>query len=120
MARKRDAEYEALWARAREAGEAAHAAAVPVPMIVVGGEKAWHVPGGVCGFAGVTLPSNRGLGRWLRVNGYGHRHWPSGWYVSTNYNGSQSMERAEAAARAVAKVLSEAGVERVYPFSRID
>jgi hypothetical protein len=116
---KRNAKYRELWERAREAGEAAHANAAPTPMNVVFHGQVWHVPDGVCGFAGVVVPGNSGIGRWLRKNGIGHKHWPSGWYVSTNYQMSQSMERAEAAARAVAEVLNEAG-EKAYPYSRID
>jgi hypothetical protein len=88
-------------------------------MVVVGHGESWHVPGGVCGFAGVVMPGNRGLGAWLRKRKVGHRHWPTGWYVSTN-GADQSMERAEAAAHAMAEVLREAGVERVYSHSRMD
>lgn len=111
-------QYAALWRKAEAAGRAAHAGATPTPMNVTDGRQVWHVPDGLCGFAGVVVPGNRGIGPWLRKHGIGHRHWPSGWYVSTN-GMSQSVARAEAAANEIARVLRDAG-EEAHTYSRLD
>lgn len=104
------AEFEALWAKAYEASRVAHAAAVPEPMVVVGGGNRWFVPDGPCGFGWVTFSGATPFGRWAKKTGRARPHYPKGLYVSTNGN-SQSIARAEAAAYAFAKVLREAGIE---------
>jgi hypothetical protein len=103
-------DLEAVWERASAAALNAHQAAVPDPMTVTDGRQTWHVADGLCGFAGVVVKGNSAFGRWTKKNGIGRKHYPRGRYISTNYM-SQSVARAEAAARAMAEVLREAGVD---------
>lgn len=128
------AEMQNLLARAGEAGEAAFRAAIPEPMVVytpkdtmsslMGGDDGgpdpsqpvYNVSEGVCGTAWVNIkPGGSRFARWLVKEGYGR---------SDSYRGgvslslfrvcgdrmSQSLTRWEAAARAVAEVLREAGI----------
>jgi hypothetical protein len=115
---RREMRFEELWSKAEGAARAAHAAALPQPMVVAGGGQAWFVSEGCCGFGWVSFPGNGSFGKWAKAAGKARKHWPKGLYVSTNY-GSQSIERAEAAAHAFAKVLREGGVE-ASPGSRMD
>lgn len=120
---------EALYLKAYEAGAAAAAASVPTPMVVSEHanplndaspvKRSWFVSDGVCGFAWVKVrPGNSSFANWLKKNGKGRPDYPSGVAINISaYN--QSMERKEAHARAMAKVLSEAGIT-AYADSRMD
>jgi hypothetical protein len=136
-------EMEALFARAGEAGRKAFEDAKPVPMIVgtpknmmaslLGGddggfdpnEPIYHVADGVCGFAWVNVrPGGSRFARWLIKNGHGKRDSYAGGVYLSLYGWcvpgmSQSLQRKEAAAHAVAEVLREAGID-AYSQSRID
>lgn len=122
-------EMRELFSRAKAAGLAAGEAAKP-RAIVIGeadglsdrfkpGAKLYHEPEGVCGFAWVNVkPGNSSFARWLVKNDYAMKSYYGGvdiWVREFN----QSMERKEAAAAAMARVLSEAGI-RAYSMSRMD
>lgn len=76
------------------------------------------VEGGVCGFAWVKIAGNTSFGRWAKKYGYARSAYGSGLQIWISDYG-QSMERKEAHARAMAKVLNENGV-KAYAESRID
>ena len=119
--------FRKLWKLAREAAMKAGQEAVPTPMIVGTptpdtffapegeakldpGKPQYFVEDGVCGFAWVNVPGNSSFGRWLKKNGYGRKGYPKGIDVSIHEFG-QSMQRKEAAARAMAEVLRKGGVK---------
>jgi len=120
---KPNPEFEALWAKAYEAGMAAGRAVNPTPMVVrttgPGPAKSWYVPDGLCGFAWVTVrPGNCKFANWAKAKDL----------MSTAYGGGvqyyvgefdQSVARKEAFASAAAEVLREAGI-RATSSSRLD
>lgn len=97
-----------------ERGRAAHAATLPTPMLL---EDYGIVEEGECGSAAILIAdARRGFARWLIKNGFGDRGYRGGAAVRCNLS-SQSMERAEAYARAFARVLALNGVSsRVETF----
>ena len=115
-----------LFAIARAAGLAVGEAATPRPMIVreaglfgpTPGGQAWHVPDGVCGFAGIVVKGNTAFGRYAKKIGATHPNYGGGLYISVREYG-QSLERKEAFANAFARELNAAGV-RAYVNSRMD
>lgn len=128
--RKRYAAYEALWNEAESAGRAAADACVPTPMVVQQRAnmaddsspvvKSWHVPSGACGFAWVTIrPATSSFARWLKKQGLGRRAYYGGIEVSAEMVGGQSIEIKTAWARAVADVLTKAGI-KAHAGSRLD
>ena len=116
--------FEEVFNRAVEAGNEAMKAAVPRAMTVsnpASGES-WYVEGGVCGFAWVNVkPGNCRFANWAKKN---TKFKPDSYEGGVKYwvsEGGQSMERKEAFARAMSKVLTDAGVARsVYSGSRMD
>lgn len=123
------AAMEALYRKALAAGIAAGEAAAPTPMIVGSPSTAlgsdvdltkqhWLVSEGVCGFAWVNIPGTSALARWCKANDIGHHGHPSGWAIWVREHG-QSLARKEAHARAMAKVLREAGI-KAHAGSRMD
>ena len=128
------AEMEALLSRAGAAGDAAFRAAIPAPMVVytpanlmgslMGGDDGGPDPSkpvhlvneGVCGTAWVNIkPGGSRFARWLVKEGYGRSDSYRGGVSLSLYQVcgdrmSQSLTRWEAAARAVAEVLREAGI----------
>lgn len=119
--------------KAVDAAKVAHANAVPAPMRVVQRANPLDdnsavvrdygiISDGVCGFAWVIVrPGNSALAKYLVSIGMGRKSYEGGIRVSmSGMFASQSMERGYAAACAFAKVLNDAGFERVYPDSRID
>ena len=121
----------AVFKKARDAGLAAAAARVPVPMIVVNRANSLDdnspivsryapVMGGVCGFAWVKIkPANSAFARWCKAEGIGHKDsYAGGWSISCSDFG-QSMEKKEAYADAFADVLQAEGI-RAYAQSRMD
>ena len=126
----RYAKFEAAYNKAAEAGREAGKAAVPAPMIVVEHEnplndaspakKAWHVPGGACGFAWVTVtPGTCSFAKWLVKNKLAGKAYYGGVQISVSAFG-QSVERKEACAHAMAEILkAELGV-KAYAGSRLD
>ena len=107
-----------LITEAQKAGQIALQTAIPKAMLV---DNRYLVEGGVCGFAWVNIygiRSNSKLGKTLdtlgfRKNSYekAHQFWV--------FDGGQSMQRKEAYAFAMAKVLRDAGL-RAYADSRMD
>lgn len=121
--------YAALIAEAQAAGEAALAAATPVPMIVTQHAnplndaspvtRAYYVEGGTCGFAWVSVfPGGSSFARWARKNAGFASSTSMGTYLWVR-QGGQSMDRKEAYARAYVKVLQAAGIQ-AYLGSRMD
>ena len=114
-------DFRALYEKAEAAGRAAAEAAVPTPMVVSEHTgKSWYVGEGVCGFAWVKVrPGNSPFARWLRktgkVRGAAYGGGVDIWISAYG----QSMARKEAHARAMAKVLNEAGING-YADSRMD
>jgi hypothetical protein len=127
------AKFEAAYNKAAEAGRAAGEAAKPRAMMVVEPsdplndnsvpKAMWHVPEGVCGFAWVKVgPGNSSFAKWLTKNKLARKSYYGG--VEINISAfNQSMERKEACASAMAKVLNEelsgSGL-RIYASSRMD
>jgi hypothetical protein len=126
------AAFEAAYNKAAEAGKAAGEAAKPVAMMVVQPSNPlddnsvpkamWHVPEGACGFAWVNVsPGNSSFAKWLVKNKLARKAYGGGvdiWISAFN----QSVERKEACANAMAKVLKEElgdGVQ-IYASSRLD
>jgi hypothetical protein len=110
----------------------------PTPMIVgtpttpLGNEidydkQHWVVPGGVCGFAWVTItPGTHGFAKWAAANGYGRKHYYGGTAIHihehlTGLTGPlvQSMELKQAFAAGYAATLREAGIT-AHAGSRMD
>ena len=133
---ERNARYTAF-SEALESGrlkaQMAAKAAVPVPMVVQEHEnmlddgspivKQWHHSEGVCGFAWVrVLPGNSSFARWAVKRKLATSHYRGGITLQAGYHG-QSLERAEAYTRALAKSLRTDLASynlRIYSQSRID
>lgn len=128
------AKYVSLYKVAKEAGAAAGRGAAPVPMVVGSGKSLfsseldpskpmYYVSEGVCGFAWVTVrPGNSKFANWLKKRGYAKPAYGGGVSIwISDYN--QSMDRKEAHAYAMAKVLREGLADErvsVYAGSRMD
>lgn len=121
--------FEKIWTLALNAGFAAGKAAIPDPMVVVQADPLTGKPlpgatrhvvdGGVCGFAYLTItPATSAFVRWLKKNGNGHARYGGGWEMSISGFG-QSMTRKEAAAKEMARVLQDNGINASY-YSRMD
>lgn len=121
--------FQALWAEADAAGQAAAEALTPRPMYV-GTAKSlfddsfdttqpvYYVSEGVCGFAWVWFKGNTAFGRWAKNAGLASKGYPTGLQLWVRGYG-QSMQRKEAYARAFAEVLRNAGI-KAYAESRMD
>jgi hypothetical protein len=128
--REKYAEFDALFAKAHEAGVAAGTASTPTPMIVGQAkslfsteidmsQKTYFVEDGVCGFAWVHFSDARvPFVRWAKSQKKGHSGYPKGWDISCR-DFNQSMQRKEAYCAAFAKVMREAGID-CYAQSRMD
>jgi hypothetical protein len=110
--------FPVIHAQAHAAGVAAMEAAVPVPMVVVGGSEKYFVEGGVCGFAWVSFAGNTAWGKWAKKNKVARSAYPKGLQVWVG-GGGQSMQRKEAYAHAFAQVLNANGIQ-AYAGSRMD
>jgi hypothetical protein len=124
------AAFESAFGEANRAGFAAGEAAKPQAMVV--SEHAsplddaspvknqWFVADGVCGFAWVKVQNgNSSFAKWLTKNKLARKSYYGGVEISISAHG-QSMERKEAHAREMARVLREKlGVE-AYADSRMD
>lgn len=117
---KRDAEFEALFKEAHEAGMKAGIGEQTSTMVVVGHGQRYVVPEGPCGFAWVVVkPGTSAFAKWLMKNGKARKHYYGGvslWVGEFN----QSMERKYAYAAAFAEVLRKNGIENCYADSRMD
>lgn len=123
----RDVRFLNLWSRALEAAKAAHAAALPTPMVVTESEglsgqptgRSWYVSEGACGFAWVTVhPGNSSFAIWATKHAGFRKAYGGGVQCSMNF-GSQSVERGSQAAWAAAEVLREAGI-KAFAGNRLD
>jgi hypothetical protein len=113
-------DFPTLYVRADAAGKAAAQAHTPAPMIVQDPRmrSAWIEPGGICGFAWVTVPGNTPFGRWLKLTKKARPTYPKGLAIWVSDYG-QSMERKAAYARAFAETLRAEGVQASWD-SRAD
>lgn len=127
---KRDDQFEAIYNEAMEAGRQAAMGTTPTPMVVghaksiLGGgidysQPTYYVSEGVCGFAWVNVtPGTSSFARWLKKTGKAHKSYYGGVDIWIgDYN--QSLDRKEAHAGAMAKVLQGYGI-KCYPMSRMD
>jgi hypothetical protein len=126
------AAFEAAYAKAVAAGQAAGEAAKPRAMMVVQPsdplndnsvpKAMWHVPEGACGFAWVNVsPGNSPFANWLKKNKLARKAYGGGVDIWISDFG-QSVERKEACANAMAKVLKEelGSSLSIYANSRLD
>jgi hypothetical protein len=122
--------FEAAFAKASAAGKAAGEAAKPTAMMMVEPSNPlnansvpkamWHVPEGACGFAWVNVsPGNSPFANWLKKNNLARKAYAGGVDIWISDFG-QSMERKEACAYAMAKVLKEELGVNCYASSRMD
>ncbi len=128
--RERYAKFAAAFDEANRAGFAAGERMSPRPMVVTQhvnmlddnspAEKQWFEPEGMCGFAWVTVfPGNCSFAKWLVKNGHGSKAYRGGVQVWISAHG-QSVERKEAHAREMARILTERLGINVYAGSRLD
>jgi hypothetical protein len=126
----KSAAFEAAFAKASEAGKAAGEAAKPRPMVVqemLGMspivKQEWYEPEGMCGFAWVNVsPGNSPFANWLKKNKLARKAYGGGVDIWISDFG-QSVERKEACANAMAKVLKEelgSNSLSIYASSRLD
>jgi hypothetical protein len=128
---ERYAKFAAVYDEANRAGYAAGEAAKPRAMMVVEhsnpmddnsqAKKMWHEPEGACGFAWVKImPASCSFARGLKKAGHIRgAAYGGGCDIWISAHG-QSIERKEAHARAMAKVLSEKLGIKAYANSRMD
>lgn len=108
-----------VYAEAQAAGAKAGASVECVPMVINGGGKTYHVPDGVCGFAGIVVKDARSsFAKWLKANDLARNNYEGGKYIPVHEYG-QSLTRKEAHATAMAEVLRAHGVD-CRADSRID
>jgi hypothetical protein len=127
-AKGKAAQFQAAFAKAVEAGLAAGNANKPTPMVVnemLGMssvvKQSFYEPEGMCGFAWVNVsPGNSPFANWLKKNGHARKAYGGGVDIWISDFG-QSVERKEACASAMAKVLQvELGLSSIYATSRLD
>lgn len=127
------AAFEAAYGKAVAAGQAAGEAAKPRAMMVVEHsnpldanslpKRMWHEPEGMCGFAWVNVsPGNAPFANWLKKQKLARKAYGGGVDIWISDFG-QSVERKEACANAMAKVLKEelgSNSLSIYASSRLD
>jgi hypothetical protein len=124
------AQFEAAFAKAAAAGQEAGKAAQPRAMMVVQPSNPlndnsvpkamWHVSEGACGFAWVNVsPGNSPFANWLKKQKLARKAYGGGVDIWISDFG-QSVERKEACAQAMAKVLKEELGVNAYAASRMD
>jgi hypothetical protein len=122
--------FEAAYNKAAAAGKAAGEAAKPRTMVVTQhanplndnspAVQQWVEPEGVCGFAWVNVsPGNCSFAKWLVKNKLARKAYYGGVDIWVSAFG-QSMERKEACAAAMARVLVEELGVKAYSNSRMD
>lgn len=128
-------EAKQIWEEALQAAQAASLAAKPTPM-TVGNAKSifgneidyskpvYHVSEGMCGFAWVKIRPARGkFVKFLKDNRIGRSNDYSGgydiWMGNEESGMTQSIERKEAAAGAMAEIFTSHGI-KCYVESRLD
>lgn len=128
MINQKELEMAKIWTAAYAAGLKAGNECNPTPMGVGVAKNIFSneivpgtlsiVPEGVCGFAWVKIKGTTPFARWTKKNGIAHPHCYGGYEIWCK-DFHQSMERKEAWAAAVVKVLKENGIE-AYADSRMD
>jgi len=127
-AKGKDKVFYAAFAKAVAAGLAAGNGSKPNPMVVseMAGlsnvvKQEWFVSEGACGFAWVNVsPGNSPFANWLKKNKFASKAYGGGVDVWISDFG-QSVDRKEACASAMAKVLQmELGMSSIYAGSRLD
>lgn len=131
MAKKTD--FAKVYAEMVVAAKEAVKACTPTPMMV-GQAKGifsneidrskpvYIVNDGACGFAWVCLKGNTSFGKWAKANEIARDAYPSGLKINAYKMApeiNQSIQKAEVAVAAAAKVLKDYGVE-CYTDSRLD
>lgn len=114
--------FRKVFGKAVAKGLAAGYGAIPDPMVVTEGSggKSWFVRDGVCGFAWVTVrPGTSSFARWLVKTGQGRKAYGGGVDIWVSGFG-QSMQRKEAYAYAMAKVITDELGVSAYAGSRMD
>lgn len=121
-----------LYKEADAAGKAAADACTPAVMIVgspthpLGSNidpskgPVYRVSSGVCGFASVQMPGNTSLARRWKDAGLATTDSYNGGVRVHVFYGDQSFEKKTAYAAAFAGVLKDAGVAKVWVWSRMD
>ena len=128
---RNNVQFEAAYNKATAAGRAAGEAAKPCAMVVQAHDnpaddaspvtQQWYVPDGPCGFAWVkVMPGNCAFANWLKKNKLARKAYGGGVDIWISAFG-QSMQRKEACAHAIAKVLNdELPGLKIYANSRMD
>ncbi len=126
-----ESDFENLYLRAQEIGQLAGEALSPAPMVVVERQNPFDdsspiirqyapEPAGACGFAWVNIkPGNSRFANWLKKNGLARKDSYYGGVSIWIRQHGQSYEKKIAHARALAEVLSEAGI-KAYASGRLD
>jgi len=124
----KEAAFQNLFTEAYIAGQEAGTRQIPRPMQVVEADvfgkplanaTVWDEPEGMCGFAWVVIrPATSSFARWLLKNKLARTGYTGGLHIWISDH-NQSYERKLAHARAMAKVISDAGFE-AYADSRLD
>ncbi len=111
--------FSAVWSAADEAGKAAVEKIAVRPMIVNGsGGQQYYVADGVCGFAWISFPGNIPFAKYAKAKLGARKGYPKGLHIWVGAY-SQSMQKKEAYAHAVAASLRDAGIP-AYGQSRMD
>ena len=117
--------HEQIFNNALEAGREAFKACTPQAMVVTESDlrgnpigRSWVVNEGVCGFAEVRIKGNTSFGRRASKTKSFRKSYEGGLYYWVSEN-SQSLERKEAFAHAMARYLTSMGIE-AYSTSRLD
>ena len=103
-------DYNTLYALASKAG---HEAALPSKgesVILTDGTNEYAMSDYPCGFAWVVIKGNTAFARWAKSMGLTRPAYPKGLQIRIGEYG-QSMTKKEAHARAMAKVLRDAGID---------
>lgn len=127
---KNDAQFEAIWNEAVQAGMNAGRGTTPNPMIVQQHKnmlddnspvvQEWFVGEGACGFAWIVVrPGNSSFAKWAKKTKGAKAHYGGGMLVKWVGEFNQSVARKEAYAAAFANVLQKYGI-KAYSDSRMD
>jgi len=100
------------------AGAAAHTAASPEPMTVVGDDKSYFVSEGMCGFSWVKIKGNTPFGRHCKKVGLARPAYGGGLQIRCPFM-SQSYDRGQAWAYAFSSVLKNNDIF-AYADGRLD
>lgn len=132
---KPQVDWQEIYDKAHNAGMESARKCIPTPMIVEersnplddnsAVKNSYYVPQGPCGFSSVRFPANTSFAKWAIKNKLADKSYDTGAYIwagmqMEEFSGTQSYEIKNAYTTAFAKVLSEAGLKKVYVESRLD